>query len=92
MSYIQNKDELFTSLFLKQKKNYKINPSGTKKETLKVYLADVTDNHSKALGTSNNTLNTARKVKFPGKDFFSKYEQISSFLRNCSHLPKKSLI
>ena len=35
---------------------------------------------------------TAQKVKFPIKDFFSKCEQIRSFLRVWSHLPKKSLM
>ena len=31
-------------------------------------------------------------MKFSIKDFFSKYGQIRSFLRICSHLLKKSLI
>ena len=33
---------------------------------------------------------TAQKVKFLVEDFFSKREQICSFLRICSHLVKKS--
>ena len=31
-------------------------------------------------------------MKFPIKDFFSKFDQIRSFLRNWSHLLKKSLM
>ena len=34
---------------------------------------------------------TAQKMKFYIKDFFSKCDQIRSFLRICSHLLKKSL-
>ena len=34
---------------------------------------------------------TAQKIKFPIKDFFSKCDQIHSFLRMWRHLPKKSL-
>ena len=34
---------------------------------------------------------TAQKMKFAIKDFFSKCDQIRSFLRICSHLLKKSL-
>ena len=32
-----------------------------------------------------------KKIKFPINDFFSKCDQIRSFLRIWSHLPKKSL-
>ena len=35
---------------------------------------------------------TAQKMKFSVKDFFSKCDQIRSFLRIWSHLPKKSLM
>ena len=35
---------------------------------------------------------TAQKMKFSIKDFFSKCNQIRSFLRICSHLLKKSLM
>ena len=35
---------------------------------------------------------TAQKKKFSIKDFFSKCEQTRSFLRNWSHLLKKSLM
>ena len=35
---------------------------------------------------------TAQKMKFSFKDFFSKRDQIRSFLRIWSHLLKKSLI
>ena len=35
---------------------------------------------------------TAQKIKFFLKDFFSKYDQIRSFLRIWSHLLKKSLM
>ena len=35
---------------------------------------------------------TPQKMNFFIKDFFSKYEQICSFLRTCSHLLKKSLM
>ena len=37
-------------------------------------------------------LNTAQKMKFSTKDFFSKCDQIRSFLRIWSHLLKKSLM
>ena len=33
-----------------------------------------------------------KKMKFPIKDFFSKCDQIHSFLRIWAHLPKKSLM
>ena len=36
--------------------------------------------------------NTAQKMKFSMKDFFSKYIQICSFLRIWSHLLKKFLM
>ena len=36
--------------------------------------------------------NTERKMKFSVKGFFSKYDQIRSFLRIWSHLLKKSLL
>ena len=46
--------------------------------------------------TSNSsrtdTKHTAQIMKFSIKDFFSKCEQIRSFLRICSHLLKKSLM
>ena len=35
---------------------------------------------------------TAQKMKFPIKNFFSKYDQIRSFLWIWSHLLKKSLM
>ena len=35
---------------------------------------------------------TAQKMKFSIKDFFSKFDQIRSFLRIWSHLLKKSLM
>ena len=35
---------------------------------------------------------TAQKIKFSIKGFFSKYDQIRSFLRIRSHLPKKTLM
>ena len=37
-------------------------------------------------------LNTAQKMKFSMKDFFSKCDQIRSFLRIWSHLLKKYLM
>ena len=37
-------------------------------------------------------INTAQKMKFPIKDFFSKCHQIRSFLRIWSDLLKKSLM
>ena len=40
--------------------------------------------------SSMNGVNTARKMKFSFKDFFSKCDQIRSFLRIWSHLLKKS--
>ena len=36
--------------------------------------------------------NTVQKLKFSIEDFFSKYDQIRSFLRIWSHLLKKSLM
>ena len=36
--------------------------------------------------------NTAQKMKFSMKGFFSKYDQISSFLQIWSYLLKKSLL
>ena len=41
---------------------------------------------------SKTSIYTAQKMKFSIKDFFSKYDQIHSFLRIWSHLLKKSLI
>ena len=38
-----------------------------------------------------HTTNTAHKMNFSIKDFFSKCDQIRSFLRIWSHLLKKSL-
>ena len=35
---------------------------------------------------------TAQKIKFPIKDFFSKYEQVRSFLWIWSYLLKKNLV
>ena len=37
-------------------------------------------------------VNTAQKMKFSIKNFFSKCDQVRSFLRIWSHLLKKSLI
>ena len=37
-------------------------------------------------------METAQKMEFSVKDFFSKYDQIRSFLRIWSYLLKKSLI
>ena len=42
-----------------------------------------------AVGLQNST---AQKMKFSVKDFFSKYDQIRSFLRIWSQLLKKSLM
>ena len=39
-----------------------------------------------------HTTITAQKMKFPTKDFFSKCDQIRSFLRIWSHLLKKALM
>ena len=41
---------------------------------------------------SFSVLVTAQKMKFSIKDFFGKCDQIRSFLRIWSHLPKKSLM
>ena len=38
------------------------------------------------------TFNTAQKMKFSIKDFFSKFDQIPNFLRIWSHLLKKSIM
>ena len=40
----------------------------------------------------NFSTNTAQKIKFSIKDFFSKCDQIRSFLRIWSHLLKKPLL
>ena len=40
----------------------------------------------------NFSTNTAQKMKFSIKDFFSKCDQIRSFLRIWSHLLKKPLL
>ena len=40
----------------------------------------------------NIKLHTAQKMKFSIKDFFSKYDQIRSFLQIGWHLLKKSLM
>ena len=40
----------------------------------------------------NASVNTAQKMKFSIKDFFSKCDQIRSFLRILPHLLKKSLM
>ena len=40
----------------------------------------------------NEATVTAQKLKFSIKDFFSKNDQIRSFLRICWHLLKKSLM
>ena len=40
----------------------------------------------------SSDLNTAQKLKFSIKDFFSKCDQIRMKLRICSHLLKKSLM
>ena len=37
-------------------------------------------------------MTTAQKMKFSIKDFFSKCDQIRSFLQICSHLMNKSLM
>ena len=34
----------------------------------------------------------AQKMEFPNKDFFSKCDQIRNFMRNQSHLLKKSIM
>ena len=41
---------------------------------------------------SCSLLSSAQKMKLSINDFFSKYDQIRSKLRNCSHLLKKALI
>ena len=41
---------------------------------------------------ARRTLHTAQKMKFFSKDFFSKCDQLRSFLRIWLHLQKKSLM
>ena len=48
-------------------------------------------NHSIKIQTQPRGYVTAQKIKFSVNDFFSKCEQVRSFLRICSHLLKKSL-
>ena len=43
-------------------------------------------------GVVKNKFALHKKLKFSNKDFFSKCEQIHSFLRICSHLLQKSLL
>ena len=46
----------------------------------------------KIIDTSLNFFTLHKKLKFSFKDFFSKCDQIHSFLRIWSHLLKKSLL
>ena len=47
--------------------------------------------HSVSINVSNNS-STAQKLNFSIKDFFSKCDQIRSFLRIWSHLLKRPLM
>ena len=44
------------------------------------------------INNERDVLNTAQKMKFSIKNFFSECDQIRSFLRIWSHLLKKSLM
>ena len=55
-----------------------------------IVLKEMLNLFSYLLGHSLNT-RTVQKMKFSIKDFFSKYDQIHSFLRIWSNLLKKSL-
>ena len=64
---------------------------------LKIYLTEIvnkeTVNHENVLCYIKNLRsNTAQKMKFSIKDFFSKCDQIRSLLRIWSHLLKKSFV
>ena len=48
--------------------------------------------HSTNFGIKKFVCSTAQKMKFSIKDFFTKCDQIRSFLRILSHLLKKSLM
>ena len=52
----------------------------------------VISNRDDRIQQCHNGLSTAQKMKFSIKDFFSKCDQIRSFLRFCLHLLKKSLM
>ena len=54
-------------------------------------LSTIEQGDSKTFRQCHVTCN-AQKMKFPIKDFFSKYDQIRNFLRIWSHLLKRSLM
>ena len=55
-----------------------------------VILEDLSYNERES--STNKFLNTAQKIKFSIMNFFSKCDQILSFLRIWSHLVEKSLM
>ena len=55
-----------------------------------VILEDLSYNERES--STNKFLNTAQKIKFSIMNFFSKCDQILSFLRIWSHLLEKSLM
>ena len=66
-----------------------------------IILSDKTKNHSREISRKRKKelcsqriflKNTAQEMKFFIKDFFSKYDEICSFLQIWSHLLKKSLM
>ena len=66
-----------------------------------IILSDKTKNHSREICRKRKKelcsqriflKNTAQEMKFFIKDFFSKYDEICSFLQIWSHLLKKSLM
>ena len=59
-----------------------------------VELNEKSENLTKQMLVSSKNLlhNTAQKIKFSIKDFFSKCDQVCRFLRTLSHLRKKSLM
>ena len=55
-------------------------------------IYDKSNSHFDVLTNQIEATSTAQKMKFSIKDFFSKCDQIRSFLRIWSHLLKKSLM
>ena len=59
---------------------------------INAYVINHNDNDKSVWESDFSTDIKAQKMKFSIKDFFSKYDQIRSFLQTWSHLLKKSLI
>ena len=62
-----------------------------KSSSVKEHLFKSTNYKNRKI-TQNQQTNTAQKIKFSIRDFFSKCDQIRSFLRILTHLLQKSLV